>query len=126
MSGSGGVVRVGGVAIAEIRNWRLSRTATNPTYNSSGTARQTKRVPGNKDWTASFEFYTVDGDPNFDEGDEITVQLYLSAPAVGAKYWQGAALVNSIDTSVDVEGAAPISGAASVEGNGTIEKLTQA
>ena len=120
ISGKNGNLHIGtGAAteVADVRNWRLSRTADNPAYNSSDTGGVTKRLSGNTDWSATFTaYFQDDADVSVSEGDEVTIKLYVDA----SRYYEGNAIVSRIEEEVPIEDAGLVGYEVEVEANGEL------
>ena len=81
-SGKDGLVKIGGTTLAEITNWNLTTTSSNPSYASSATSGHKTRVAGVKDFSGSIEYKIDAADPisgDFKDGDSVTLLLYLNA-----------------------------------------------
>ena len=102
ISGNAGNVTANGNDIVDVRTFSINRSCELKPYNSSDTAKQTNRVAGNKDWTASISCYADGGsfNPGFEEGDSIA----FVGVSVSGKTVTGTLLIESIEEEVDIEG----------------------
>jgi hypothetical protein len=117
LSGKTGTVKLGAVptAVADITAWTLSLTSDNQAYNSSDTAGETKRIPGNADSTGTFEFYWDGAAEPVTKGELVDVEL-----GFGTGNYEGNVIIDSVDPSMDVEGAAIMKVSVSFSQNGAM------
>lgn len=116
-----GKVSFAGTDLEDVLSWTLNRGSDNPPYVSSSTGGQTKRVEGNKDWTATVNVLLNDGDDlAFAEGDKGSLGLFTSTlPASGGK-WTGDSIVASIEPEIDVNGNSIVGASITFEADGAI------
>ena len=121
ISGKFGTVKFSGTEITECRTWSLSLTSDNKAYVSCSTAGQTRRVAGNKDWTASATIYLQDGlDVPFDEGDIALLELFTDQTAGSGGKYAGQGIVESIEPEVDIEGGELVSATVNFAADGAM------
>ena len=101
MTGSGGDVSFD-TAVADVRNWRVTRNNDVKTYVSSDTAGYTKTRKGNFSATGQFEMFLNYGAQSigFEVGDLGDLVLTSSS----GKTFTAEARISSIDIGVDIEG----------------------
>lgn len=121
-SGQDGSVKMGvGAAalLADVRSFTINKTHGSKPYNSSSTSGQTKRMKGNKDWTATVSMYSdADGEVPVDEGDYVSVELYTDAD----DYYAGNAWVDGVSIEVGIEEAEIIGAELTLGGDGALTK----
>ena len=114
ITGKDGDVQVGGVDVAHVRRFSISRSADNKSYKSSDTNGWTKTAEGNKLWTITIDVYAEGGTLvlGFDEGDLIEFKGITTA----GKYIEGNVRVDSIEDEVQIEEAELVT--ATINGTG--------
>jgi hypothetical protein len=104
LTGDHGSILINGRELPHVRQWRLRRRSASRPYASSATAGQTRRLPGRRDWSVAFEF---DGhDLPIDEGDRITLRLYVDRAA--GRFYQGQAVIDTIEPVMDLRKDEPL------------------
>ena len=121
INGNGGSTTFNAAEVDDVRTWSLNKVSDNQPYVTSMTAGQTKRVEGNKDWTAPVTSYLDNGEePPYEEGDTAVIELFTSSLAgVGGK-WSGSAIVENFTVDVDIEGGAIIGLTTNYAANGAL------
>lgn len=105
INGQGGNVKIDSSAVADIRNWNVTRNADIPTYVSSSTAGYKKTAKGNIGWEGQFEIYTDQGSQNLDFAINDLVDFEGLAKS-GSTIISGEVRISSITAGVDIEGNA--------------------
>ena len=120
LSGTGGSVVVDSTTVADVAEWTHTRAIDRHAYASSSTSGYRKRITGHKDCSGSFRVYLQDGDPDlgFDEGDEVTLVLYISTESSTTQSITGPAIIGDIEYNVPIEEGAPVYATVPYEGNG--------
>ena len=121
ISGKDGHVKIGAADVAEITAWSLNTTSNNPAYASSSTGGYKRRVSGVKDATGSIAFKLDPADPvtdDFDEGDHVTLLLYVDA----TRFYSVPAVIDAINLEVDIDSGDIIGGRAEFSANGAWTK----
>ena len=118
ISGKSGNVTAAGGDIVDVRSFTVSRSCDVKPYNSSDTSGQTKRIAGNKDWTAQISCYADGGsfDLGFDEGDSVS---FVGLSTAG-KQVAGTLVIETIEAEVDVEGGELVGIAITGGGDGAL------
>jgi len=101
-SGKDGKVVVGATTLAEITHWTFRTESNNVAYGSSATAGFRRRVAGIKDGRGTVRGKLDPADPLdsiFDEGDTVTLLLYVDA----THFYSVPALVDSVEFEVDID-----------------------
>lgn len=117
ISGSYGKVMVGTSNAPECTQWSWSRTVSDHAYASCATAGFKKRVAGTKDHSGSIggKFDSADSPEDyFDEGDLVTLNLYVSTTA----YYIVPAMITELSVEVNIDDGDIIPWTASFGGNG--------
>lgn len=121
-SGQDGLVKLGvgaAVEINDVRTWSLDKTHESKPYNSSSTSGQTRRLKGNKDWTATVSVYAdSNGEVTINEGDYVALELYTDADDL----YSGNAWVDGVAVEVDIEGSEVVGAELTLSGDGAISK----
>jgi len=121
-NGQDGSVKLGvgaAVLVADVRGFTINKTHESKPYNSSSTSGQTKRMKGNKDWTATLSMYAdADGEVPVNEGDYVAAELYTDAD----DFYSGNAWVDGVSIEVDIEGAEIIGADLTLGGDGALAK----
>jgi hypothetical protein len=123
ISGKNGLVKIGSTTLAEITRWKLVTTANNPSYASSATQGWKTRREGVRDATGEIQFKLDLADPltdDFDEGDAVTLLLYLDA----TRFYTVPAIIDSLAWEVDINNGEVIGGTAAFGATGPITKPT--
>lgn len=113
ISGNSGTVAFG-TSILQVTGWTLSATSDNQSYVSSATGGHTRRVPGNKDWTASVTVLLDEGlDATQagvgDLGDIASLVLATgTGVGIGGTY-TGDGILDSVEIEDDIGGGALVS-----------------
>jgi hypothetical protein len=111
VSGKDGKVMIGAAMIADVTKWTLRTAAGNVAYASSSTAGFRRRVGGVKDGHGTIAFKLDVADPitdRLDEGDSVTLLLYLDA----SRHYTVPAVVDSLQWEVDVDRGEIVGGVA--------------
>lgn len=120
-AGYGGAVKVGSVAVAEVKDFSLETTANTADTTVLGGSGWTDVDVTTKSWTASLNCIWDDddaGQQDLVEGLTVTLNLYPRGDASGKELWSGSALVTSVSKTVSAEGL--IEAAISVTGKGAM------
>lgn len=96
--------------IPDVRKWSLTMRATNPSYVSSDTAGQTKRVQGRFDCDLSIDVYTDDfADATLPEVNDVKhVRLFVSSSIYWDIKWARFGEVSNVEC--DIESHNPVAG----------------
>lgn len=124
-AGYGGAVKVGSVAVAEVKDFSLETTANTADTTVLGGSGWTDVDVTTKSWTASLNCIWDDGDAgqqDLVEGLTVTLNLYPRGDAAGNELWSGSALVTSVSKTVSAEGL--IEASISVTGKGAMAETT--
>lgn len=124
-SGKSGKILIGAKPLADITRWTLATTAANPSYASSSSGGYRRRVPGVRDGAGRIEFLLDPADPltgDFDEGDAVTLLLYLDAE----RCYSVPALIDALELEVDISTGDVVGGVARFSTNGAWTKPTYA
>lgn len=103
--------------IPDVTNWSLSIGGQMHPYGSSDTSGGTKRVAGQKDWTATVTALAQADDPIGVKGATGTLTLYTYSTS---NYFAGTAMIESVDVNVDINTGAPIEYTYSFGGTGDV------
>jgi len=125
-SGKLGAVYVGGVAVAEIRDWSVEQTGDTTESSVMGTEWRT-HLATLKSWTSSFNaFWDLDdaAQASLDVGAEVTLALYPTGNTSTEKYYTGSAIVTSVSSSASFDGM--IEASFTVQGTGALTESTVA
>ena len=117
VSGQYGKISIGASNVAECQSWSWSRSIADHAYASCATAGFKKRVAGTKDHSGSLGGVLDPADPvedYFDEGDLVTLNLYVTATA----YYIVPAMITELGVEVNVDDGDIIKWTASFGGNG--------
>jgi len=101
-SGKDGKLFVDSTELADITRWRFKTVAKNVAYASSATGGFRRRLKGVKDGSGSLQFKLNATDPlteQFDEGDQITLKLYVDA----THFFTVPAVIDAIETVTEIE-----------------------
>ncbi len=101
-SGKDGKVLAGTTTLAEITQWTFQTRSNNVAYGSSATAGYRRRVAGAKDGRGTIRGKLDPADPltnAFEEGDTVTLQLYLDA----SRFYSVPALIDTLQFEVDID-----------------------
>jgi hypothetical protein len=123
ISGKDGRVKIGATTLAEITKWTLTTTSSNPAYASSATQGWKTRRGGVRDAKGEIRFKLDFSDPitdDFNEGDSVTLLLYLDA----TRFYTVPAIIDSLAWEVDVNSGDVIGGTAEYGVTGPITKPT--
>lgn len=100
ISGKGGTVLAGGTPVAEVTLWRLVHTANNSAWASSSTGGYKQRVCGTRDWSGMLQ-------TKRDTAAVIPLvvgTIYeLDLTEDGTKKYEGSAIIDAIDETVDID-----------------------
>lgn len=107
--GIDGVVKVGGVTVAEVRGWNLTETSglDDATVMNPANAGYKVYCPSFKEWNGTLNcLWSPDdaGQTPMVNGATVTLRLYPSDEGTGKTYYEGSAIVTSIEHSAEVEG----------------------
>ncbi len=117
-SGQNGKVLVGSTTLAEITGWKFDPSVFVDVWASSTSPGFKKRLAGVKDATGSFDFKVDDTSEQwdtFDEGDSVTLKLYLD----GTKFFTVPAIIDKLSFAVDINDGPAVTGTATFGSNGT-------
>ena len=120
-AGYGGAVKVGSVAVAEVKDFSLETTANTADTTVLGGSGWTDVDVTTTSWTASLNCIWDDddaGQQDLVEGLTVTLNLYPRGDSSGKELWSGSALVTSVSKTVSAEGL--IEAAISVTGKGAM------
>ena len=120
-AGYGGAVKVGSVAVAEVKDFSLETTANTADTTVLGGRGWTNVKVTTKSWTASMNCIWSDddaGQQDLVEGLTVTLNLYPRGDSAGNELWSGSALVTSVSKTVSAEGL--IEASISVTGKGAM------
>ncbi len=120
-AGYGGAVKVGSVAVAEVKDFSLETTANTADTTVLGGSGWTDVDVTTKSWTASMNCIWSDddaGQQDLIEGLTVTLNLYPRGDSAGKELWSGSALVTSVSKTVSAEGL--IEASISVTGKGAM------
>jgi len=118
--GNGGVVHVGAVAVAEIRDYSIEQTSEVVASASMGDSWMTNQAT-QKSWTASFNAYwdADDAAQNaLDVGASVAIVFFPEGNSSGNATYTGTAIVNSVSQSSSYDGL--IEASFSVTGTGAL------
>ncbi len=114
-SGKDGKVNDGTADIADITRWTFTKTSNNPAYASSSSSGFRKRVAGVKDGSGTIEGqYQNDAAPTIDEGDEVTLKLYVDA----SHFYSVPAIIDSFQLETDIDRGEVVGWASNFATNG--------
>lgn len=125
-SGKDGSVELGGVAIAEIRDFSIEQTANRVDSTVMGDDWM-KGVITQKSWSGSINIY-YDPDQSstwqgvLDTGSPVTVNLFPQGQTTNLKFYTGSCHVTSLNVSESFDGM--IESSISVEGQGELSIAT--
>ena len=117
ISGSYGKVMVGTSNAPDCQSWNWTRNVASHAYASCATSGFKKRVAGTKDHSGTIAGRVSVSDnieDYFDEGDAVTLNLYVSTTA----YYIVPALIEELSVEVDIDEGDIIKWNASFGGNG--------
>jgi hypothetical protein len=123
ISGKNGRIKIGSTTLADITLWQLVTRAGNPAYASSATQGWKTRREGVRDASGTVRFKLDLADPitdDFDEGDPVTLLLYLDA----TRFYTVPAIIDSLAWEVDINDGDVIGGVAEFSATGPITKPT--
>ncbi len=123
ISGKDGKVMIGVAAVADITYWSFSTAAQNPAYASSATAGHRKRLGGVKDGGGVIRGKLDIADAvtdDFNEGDAVTLLLYLNA----TKFYSVPAVIDRLQFEVDIDSGDVVGWEAEFSANGAWTKPT--
>lgn len=117
ISGQYGSIKIGSSAVQECTSWTWSRSVQEHAYASCATGGFKKRVAGTKDHSGSLEG-KLDLDQSvedfFDEGDIVTLNLYVSSTA----FYVVPAMITELSIEVDIDEGDIVPWSANFGGNG--------
>ena len=114
-SGKDGKVNDGTSDIADITRWTFTKTSNNPAYASSSSAGFRKRVAGVKDGSGAIEGkYQNDTAPILDEGEEVTVKLYVDT----THFYSVPVIIDSFQLETDIDRGEVVGWSADFSTNG--------
>lgn len=116
-SGQYGSIKIGASSVQECQGWEWQRSVTDHAYASCATNGFKKRVAGTKDHSGTMNGkYDLASNIEdfFDEGDIVTLNLYISTTA----YYIVPAMITELSVSVDIDEGDIIPWSASFGGNG--------
>lgn len=120
ITGTQGAIVVDGEELADVRQWTLTRRSDNRAYASSSTGGHTRRLPGVRDWSVTFELYSVSGDVPFDVGAVLSLRLWVRQDGGSGPRYEGQAVVDSIRPVVDIEAGRIVAVTVTASGDGAL------
>lgn len=117
VSGQYAKIMIGSSNVVECTGWSWERSVADHAYASCATGGWKKRVAGTKDHTGSLngKFDPTDEiEGYFDEGDLVTLKLYVSTTA----YYSVPAMITSLSIETNVDEGDIIPWTANFGGNG--------
>lgn len=120
ISGQYGAVKIGSSCVAEANKWTLDKEATLHEFATCSTPADGGMgvLAGRKKHSGSAEGLFDPTDPienYFDEGDTVTLKLYVNA----TKYYQGSAVIEKLTIGdVDIQDGAPVPWSMTFKANG--------
>lgn len=123
--GSEGVVHVGTSALAELRGWEYSESATPINDTTLADAWETNQV-GTKSWAGSASAFYDETDTNGQEaltnGASVTLKFYPEGTGTASTYKTGTALVTNVKSNAAINGM--VEKEFSFTGNGALTQTT--
>lgn len=116
-SGQYGTIKIGSSALVECMGWTWTRTVADHAYASCNTSGFKKRVAGTKDHSGTMNGkmdLAVEMEDYFDEGDLVTLNLYVNT----TDYYIVPAMITELTVEVDIDEGDIIPWSASFGGNG--------
>ena len=124
-AGSGGTVKVGANAIAEIRSFSVSETADTIEDTTMGDAARTYK-PSLKSFNGSLDVYWDETDTTgqgaLTVGSEVTVGFYPEGATAGDSYYAGSAIVTGLTVNSSFDGM--VEASITIQGNGALSLST--
>lgn len=123
ISGKNGKVDVGSSTLLEITSWNFTTTSNNSVWGSSSSSGYKKRQAGTKDMTGNIAGQFDTSSPIYntmEEGDDVTLKLYLNA----SLFYEVPALIESFNLSIDVDNGAVVGWTSAFGSNGAWTKPT--
>lgn len=117
ISGQYALVKIGASSVAECQGFTWTRTCILHAYASCATGGFKKRVAGTRDGNGSINgVFNPDDAPEdyFDEGDAVTLLLYVDA----SSYYSVPAVIENLEISADIDDGAIMPWSASWGQNG--------
>lgn len=117
VSGTFGKIMIGSSNLVECTGWTWQRQVADHAYASCATGGFKKRVAGTKDHSGTLDgkFDPSDSiDDYFDEGDLVTLNLYVTS----TDYYIVPAMITELSVEVDIDEGDIIPWSASFGGNG--------
>ena len=109
------------VNVPDVLSWNKGNDIDNPSYVSSETGGQTRRLKGNKDNNLTVNFLLDKGeDLPFVEGDKGTVEAFTDNAGPDGGKWTGPVIVGPITAEVNPGDGSPVSGTILFEGDGAL------
>ena len=107
-TGSEGLVKVGGTnTVAEVRSWSLSHEAETIEDTAMGDSFRSHKA-GLQTWSGSCDVFWDETDTNgqvaMSPGSSLTVGFYPEGASSGDTYFQGTALITSVERSAELDG----------------------
>ena len=121
-TGSSGILKIAGNAIAELKSWDVSESAGQHNTTTMGSTAETY-TSGLTSWTGSCECFLDEGDTAqgaLTSSAQVTVAFYFDSAAT--KYYEGTANVESVSRSGGVDGM--VEASFSLRGTGVLELKT--
>lgn len=121
VSGQYASVKIGSSCVAEANKWSVDKECTVHQYATclSPSDGGTDALAGRKKHSGSLEGLFDPNDPienYFDEGDTVTLKLYVSA----SKYYSGSCVIEKLTIDADVEEGAPVKWSATFKVKGLL------
>ena len=125
-TGSEGLVKVGGTnTVAEVRSWSLSHEAETIEDTAMGDSFRS-HVAGLQTWSGSCDVFWDETDTNgqvaMSPGSSLTVGFYPEGASSGDTYFQGTALITSVERSAELDGM--VEASVSLQGVGGLTTTT--
>jgi len=102
LSGKNGTLKLGGNAVAHIRNWTIDDTSNNPTFATNATSCAKTRIAGVKDSTGTFEYVIDDGAGSVPlvSGSTATAQFHIDG--TDSNYYECGIIIDSAGNGADI------------------------
>lgn len=118
--GKSGVVKVGGTAVAEVKDWSIETTSEMVTTTTMGDDWVGNKAT-QKSWSASFNAFWDKSDSaqtSLVEGASITLELQPEGDTTGLSEFSGSCIVASVSRSASFDGL--VEASFSVTGDGAL------
>ena len=109
------------VEVPDVLSWNKGNDIDNPSYVSSETGGQTRRLKGNKDNNVTVNFLLDKGeDLPFVQGDKGTVEAFTDIAGPDGGKWTGPVIIGPSTAEVNPGDGSPVSGTILFEGDGAL------